>query len=196
MLLKTGSRVVVALTGMIITPLALAHTVTSPTLGLIPGVVHPLTGVDHVLAAMAAGIWGGVSTVRHGRSVIAVFLGMLALGAIAGFAGASMPLVEPVIALSVVVFGALIASRAEWSGLVAGAIAGGFAFFHGFAHAAGLPPTAGAGWYLLGLLLATAFMLGAGLVFGRRLVASGSQFPLQLAGVFFALSGSLLLAYP
>jgi len=196
MLLKTGSRVVIALTGLIIAPLALAHTVTSPTLGLIPGVVHPLTGVDHVLAAVAAGIWGGVSTGRYSRSVIAAFLGMLALGAIAGFAGVSMPLVEPVIALSLVVFGALIALRASWSGTVASVIAGGFAFFHGFAHAAGLPPTAGAGWYLLGLLLATALMLGSGLVFGRRLVVSESRFPLQLAGVIFALTGSLLLAYP
>jgi hypothetical protein len=58
-----------------------------------------------------------------------------------------------------------------------------------------LPLTAGSGWYLLGLLMATAFLLGSGLMLGRRLVACESRLPLQLAGGFFTLIGSMLLAY-
>ena len=195
MQLKAGSRVVLALMGLIIAPLAQAHPVTTQALGLISGFLHPFTGVDHVMAAVAAGLWGAVSAGARRRSVIAAFLGMLALGAIAGFAGASVPLAEPVIALSVIAFGVLIASRTSLSGLVSSGIAGGFAFFHGYAHAAGLPLTAGSGWYLLGLLTATAFLLGSGLVLGRRLIACESRLPFQLAGGFFALIGSMLLAY-
>jgi urease accessory protein len=195
MQLKAGTSVVLALTGLILAPLAEAHTVTTQTLGLIPGITHPLTGVDHVTAALAAGIWVAVSGANHGRSVIAAFLGMLALGALAGFAGASMPMAEPVIALSVVAFGVLIALRVPLSRLVAPAVAGGFALFHGYAHAAGLPVTAGSGWYMLGLLVATACLLGSGIVLGRRLIVAESRFPLHLAGGFFALIGSILLAY-
>jgi len=194
MQLKAGTSVVLALTGLILAPLAEAHTVTTQSLGLLPGIAHPLTGVDHVTAALATGIWVTVSGGNHGRSVIAAFLGMLGLGALAGFAGASMPMVEPVIALSVVAFGVLIALRVSLSGLVAPAVAGGFALFHGYAHAAGLPVTAGSGWYLLGLLVATACLLGSGVVLGRRLVVAESRFPLRLAGGCFALIGSILLA--
>lgn len=192
---KVGLRIVFVFMGLIITHLAQAHPVTAQTLGLIPGIVHPLTGVDHVLAAMAAGLWGAVLGGAHGRSVSIAFLGMLGVGAIAGLFGVSMPLVEPIIALSVIILGILIALRIPLSVLVASAVAGAFAFFHGYAHAAGLPATTGSGWYLVGLLLATAFLLECGNMLGRWLVVSESRLPLRLAGGFFALSGSLLLVY-
>ena len=194
MQLKSRTSVLLALMGMIFTPLAQAHIVTTETMGLLSGVVHPLTGADHVLAAVAAGIWAAVSGGSRARSVIAAFLGMLSLGAVAGFAGASLGLVEPVIALSVITLGVLSALRVSLPGLVAPAIAGGFALFHGYAHAAGLPMMAASAWYLLGLLMATSLLLGAGVASGRWLVKSESRIPLRLAGGFVALIGSLLLA--
>jgi urease accessory protein len=194
MQLKSRTSVLLALMGVIFTPLAQAHIVTTDTMGLLSGVVHPLTGADHVLAGVAAGIWAAVSGGSRARSVIAAFLGMLSLGAVAGFAGTSLGLVEPVIALSVITLGVLIALRVSLPGLVAPAVAGGFALFHGYAHAAGLPMMAGSAWYLLGLLMATSLLMGSGVVLGRWLVKSESRIPLRLAGGFVALIGSLLLA--
>jgi urease accessory protein len=194
MQLKSRTSVLLALMGVIFTPLAQAHIVTTDTMGLLSGVMHPLTGADHVLAGVAAGIWAAVSGGSRARSVIAAFLGMLSLGAVAGFAGTSMGLVEPVIAMSVITLGVLIALRVSLPGLVAPAVAGGFALFHGYAHAAGLPMMAGSAWYLLGLLMATLLLLGSGVVLGRWLVKSESRIPLRLAGGFVALIGSLLLA--
>jgi urease accessory protein len=194
MQLQSRTSVLLALMGVIFTPLAQAHIVTTDTMGLLSGVVHPLTGADHVLAGVAAGIWAAVSGGSRARSVIAAFLGMLSLGAVAGFAGTSLGLVEPVIALSVITLGVLIALRVSLPGLVAPAVAGGFALFHGYAHAAGLPMMAGSAWYLLGLLMATLLLLGSGVVLGRWLVKSESRIPLRLAGGFVALIGSLLLA--
>jgi urease accessory protein len=186
--------------GVIFTPFAQAHIVTTETMGLLSGVVHLLTGADHVLAAIAAiaaiaaGIWAAVSGGSRARSIIAAFLGMLGIGAVAGFAGASLGLVEPVIYLSVITLGVLIALRVSLPRLVAPAVAGGFALFHGYAHAAGLPMMAGSAWYLLGLLMATSLLLGCGLALGHWLVKSESRIPLSLAGGFVALIGSLLLA--
>ncbi|MGB7930885.1 MAG: HupE/UreJ family protein [Gammaproteobacteria bacterium] len=194
MQLKSRTSVLLALMGMIFTPFAQAHIVTTETIGLLSGVVHPLTGADHMLAAFAAGILAAVSGGSRARSVIAAFLGMLGLGAIAGFAGASLGLVEPVIALSVITLGVLIALRVSLPRLVAPAVAGGFVLFHGYAHAAGLPLMAGSAWYLLGLLMATSFLLGSGVALGRWLEKSESQIPMSLAGGFVALIGSLLLA--
>ena len=194
MQLKSRTSVLLALMGVIFTPLAQAHIVTTDTMGLLSGVMHPLTGADHVLAGVAAGIWAAVSGGSRARSVIAAFLGMLSLGAVAGFAGTSLGLVEPVIALSVITLGVLIALRVSLPGLVAPAVAGGFALFHGYAHAAGLPMMAGSAWYLLGVLMATSLLLGSGIALGRWLVKSESRIPLSLAGGFVALIGSLLLA--
>jgi urease accessory protein len=194
MQLKSRTSVLLALMGVIFTPLAQAHIVTTDTMGLLSGVMHPLTGADHVLAGVAAGILAAVSGGSRARSVIAAFLGMLSLGAVAGFAGTSLGLVEPVIAMSVITLGVLIALRVSLPGLVAPAVAGGFALFHGYAHAAGLPMMAGSAWYLLGLLMATLLLLGSGVVLGRWLVKSESRIPLRLAGGFVALIGSLLLA--
>jgi urease accessory protein len=194
MQLKSRTSVLLALMGVIFTPLAQAHIVTTDTMGLLSGVMHPLTGADHVLAGVAAGIWAAVSGGSRARSVIAAFLGMLSLGAVAGFAGTSLGLVEPVIAMSVITLGVLIALRVSLPVLVAPAVAGGFALFHGYAHAAGLPMMAGSAWYLLGLLMATLLLLGSGVVLGRWLVKSESRIPLRLAGGFVALIGSLLLA--
>jgi urease accessory protein len=195
MQLKSRTSVLLALTGVIFTPFAQAHIVTTETMGLLSGVVHPLTGADHVLAAIAAGIWAAaVSGGSRARSVIAAFLGMLGLGAVAGFAGTSLGLVEPVIALSVITLGVLIALRVSLPRLAAPAVAGGFALFHGYAHAAGLPLMAGSAWYLLGLMMATSLLLGSGVALGRWLVKSESRIPLHLAGGFVALIGSLLLA--
>lgn len=194
MQLKSRICVLLALMGVIFTPFAQAHIVTTETMGLLSGVMHPLTGADHVLAGVAAGIWAAVSGGSRARSVIAAFLGMLSLGAVAGFAGASLGLVEPVIALSVTTLGVLIALRVSLPGLVAPAVAGGFALFHGYAHAAGLPMMAGSAWYLLGVLMATSLLLGSGIALGRWLVKSESRIPLSLAGGFVALIGSLLLA--
>ena len=193
MQLKAGFSVLLALTGVIFTPFAQAHVVKTETMGLISGLVHPLTGADHVLAAIAVGIWATVSGGSHARSIITAFLGMLGLGAIAGFAGISLALVEPVIALSVIAMGLLIVLRVSPTRMVAPAVAGGFSVFHGYAHAAGLPVMASSVWYLLGLLMATAFLLGSGVALGRWLAKSESWIPMGLAGVLVALLGSMLL---
>jgi urease accessory protein len=193
MQLKSRLSVVLALTSVIFPPFAQAHIVTTETMDLLSGVMHPLTGADHVLAAVAVGIWASVSVGYRARSVIIAFLGMLGLGAVAGFSGVTLGLVEPVIAFSVITLGVLIALRVSLTRLLAPAVAGGFALFHGYAHAAGLPLMTGSAWYLLGLLMATSLLLGCGVALGRWLMNLESRIPLRLAGGFVALVGSLLL---
>jgi urease accessory protein len=196
MRLKAGSSILLALMGVIFTPLAQAHMATTGTMGLVAGFVHPLTGADHVLAAVAVGIWAAGSGGSHARSVVAAFLALLGLGAIAGFAGVTLVLVEPLIALSVVAMGALILLRVSLPRMVAPAVAGGFALFHGYAHAAAeLPVMASAvWWYLPGLLSATLLLLSSGVALGRWLLRSESHSAVELTGGYVALVGSLLLA--
>jgi urease accessory protein len=190
---KAILTLLLTLLGVTFTPFAQAHIVTAESMGLISGLVHPLTGIDHILAAVAVGLWAALSGGASTRSVAAVFLVMLGLGAVAGFAGIPLALVEPALALSLIAVGALIALRVCVTRVTGLAVAGGFAFFHGYAHTMGLPVTANAVWYGLGLLLSTALLLVSGIALGRWLAKRESRVPVRLAGGLVALIGSMLL---
>jgi urease accessory protein len=191
--LKASSTVLLMLMGVIVTPFAQAHSVTTEMTGLIAGVVHPLTGADHIVAAVAAGMWAALAGSAHVRFITAAFLGMLGLGAFTGLAGIPLSLAEPAMALSVITLGALVVLRVHLPRVAMYAVMSGFALFHGYAHAVEMPMTASAVWYAAGLLLTTSFLLISGIALGHWLRQAESLVPASLAGGFVALIGSLLL---
>jgi urease accessory protein len=145
---------------------AAAHVGRSDLLG--DGFLHPLLGVDHLLAMVTVGLVA-VFLVRPVR-VPATFLAAMASGGALGIAGMSLPFGETAIALSVVALGgALVASRAIRPGAAVGlvAVAG---FVHGHAHGIEAPSTAHPAIYVTGFLLATAALhfAGVGVGFGIR----------------------------
>ncbi|MDF3832759.1 HupE/UreJ family protein [Cupriavidus basilensis] len=110
------------------------------------GLLHPFTGMDHLLAMAGVGVWSalGANSPRETLRMPFAFVALMLAGAALGLCGLALPLVEPMIAASLVAIGLLVALRARlpaWAGM---AIAGGFAVFHGYAHGAELPATAGA----------------------------------------------------
>jgi urease accessory protein len=150
------------------------------------GFVHPFTGLDHLLAMLAVGIWAAQLGGRWTWAVPLAFVGSMALGGALGFGGVRLPLVEPTIAASVLVLGLLVVLRVQlrMSGL---ALAGVFALFHGIAHAAEIPGEASRIVYSAGFVCATALLHAAGVGLGMLPRA-------RLAGVPVALAGLWLLA--
>ncbi|MEI4473048.1 HupE/UreJ family protein [Frigidibacter sp. MR17.24] len=149
--------------------------------GLVSGVMHPLMGADHLLAMVAVGLWAGVT----GRpAAVATFLAAMAAGAGLGLAGVSLPLVEPAILASVVVFGLAVAMARAGSAAALGAVAL-FALAHGQAHAA--EATGATGLFLAGMLAATAALHLAGYALAARL--AGNRVAQGLIGGGVALSG-------
>jgi urease accessory protein len=124
--------------------------------GFTNGLLHPLTGWDHLLAMTAVGIWA----VQCGRRALwlvpLAFVSVMTLGGILGMAGMGrIPLIEQGIAASVLVLGIFIATAVQLP-LPAGAlIVGFFALFHGYAHGAEMPATVSGWLYGLGFVLAT-----------------------------------------
>lgn len=98
---------------------------------------HPFTGADHLAAMVAVGVWSAL-TVRPAWRAPLAFVALLVAGCLAGFAGLSVPGVEPMIAASVLVLGLLVATQKRMAWGVAASLAGVFAFFHGAAHGAEL----------------------------------------------------------
>jgi urease accessory protein len=107
--------------------------------GFADGFMHPLGGLDHLLAMIAVGMLAAHLGGRALWQVPASFVALMAAGGAIGFAEIRLPYVELLIAASVVVLGALVAFRANVPLIAAMAIAGFFAIFHGHAHGAELP---------------------------------------------------------
>lgn len=172
---------------------ALAHTGAGAVHGFGAGLLHPLFGVDHVLAMVAVGLWAGLTGGRARFAYPLAFVGMMVLAGLWGMSGSSLPGVEIGIAVSVVVLGLAIALRAT-PPLAAGAAACAiFAIFHGHAHGAELPQGASGLGYALGFVLATAALHGAGLGLAG-LLAARAPLLARVAGGGLALAGVAILA--
>jgi len=135
--------------------LAQAHTGVGPTTGFAHGLTHPVTGLDHICAMVAVGLW---AVQRGGRAlwlIPFVFVSVMALGGALGAAGVALPFVEKGIIASVLILGVLIAAAVRLPLLVSVFLVGLFALFHGHAHGAEMPDTASGLAYGLGFILAT-----------------------------------------
>jgi urease accessory protein len=153
------------------------------------GLMHPLGGLDHMLAMAAVGAW---ALQIGGRAVWAVplaFVAAMVLGAVAGMAGMAVPGVELGIAASVVTLGAVVALGLKPGVPAAAALVGLFAVFHGVAHGAEIPAGADALGYVGGFALATLALHAAGIGFGAALRGG---IVLRLAGAAAAGAGLAL----
>jgi urease accessory protein len=157
--------------------IALAHTGHAETTGLMYGLAHPISGIDHVLAMVAVGL---LSAHLDGRALWLVplsFVGVMVVGGALGMAGIQVPFAEVGIGLSVIVLGLAVAFRFNLPTLAAMALVGFFAVFHGYVHGAELPAAASGLPYAVGFVGATALLQGVGagfgLLIGRRVVQAG-----------------------
>jgi len=134
------------------------------------GWLHPLLGWDHLLAMLAIGLFG--ASQRHSplarplssRGVLfaGVCLGSLGLGALTGFAGTTIPLIEQGLAASVLALGLLLCTAIQLPARSAAICIAGFAALHGYAHAAEMTAGTNALLYGSGFLVSSAVVVAAG----------------------------------
>lgn len=148
------------------------------------GFMHPLTGLDHLLAMLAVGLWSASShgSVRQAILAPAVFLIMLFVGATLGIFGLQVPMVEPMIMASLLILGLLVASRRVVHGAIGFAVVGLFAVFHGLAHGMELPAGDGVLVFVAGFMLATLMLHMIGLSGGFQLKRCSAWFSRVLGG--------------
>ena len=191
------ARVALAATSVLVATPALAHPGHEAASGFTEGFLHPLSGLDHVLAMVAVGL---IAARIGGRALLLVplaFVGMMVLGGALGVAGTDLPFVEIGIALSVVVLGAALALRPALPVAAAMLLVGAFAVFHGHAHGAEMPETASGLAYGAGFVGATALLHAVGLGLGLsagRLARSLPALRVASAGVAVAGLGLLTAA--
>ncbi len=167
---------------------------TAHASGFSSGLQHPISGLDHVLAMVAVGIWGAQLGGRALWLLPLVFPSAMILGGALAIAGVELPAVELGIALSALVVGLLVVSPFKPTGWLASAVVGGFAVFHGFAHGAEIPLGVGAIEYSVGFVVMTALLHLAGIGIGMLALLPYGAFAVRCAGFGVALGGAWFVA--
>ena len=170
--------------------LAQAHTGHGAD-GFVHGFGHPFSGLDHLLAMFAVGLWSAQLGGHARWQGPALFVLMLAAGAALGAAGIALPWLESGIALSVLLSGLLVAALARPPRLLAMAAIAAFALYHGVAHGLEMPADASGAAYAAGFMLASALLHIAGVAVGQGTLRSAML--LRALGAAIAASGALLL---
>lgn len=160
------------------------------------GMLHPLSGVDHLLAMLLLGWWAwarkNTSGVGQSLSLPCLFVaGMLGGAGIAQALPLVTDLIELILALSLVVLGIQLLQPNRLRTPSALLLAAGIGGCHGYAHGGSLAMAGEPGLWLIGMLLSTLTLHLLGFALARRIQARTWARP--FAAGFAAGSGALLV---
>ena len=172
---------------------ARAHAQLGEATGFVTGLLHPVSGLDHVLAMVAVGLWGAQLGLPAIWVLPVTFPIVMALGALLGMLGVPVPGVEIGIAASALMLGSVIAAERRPPLYVAALLVGVFAIFHGHAHGTELKPGESALLYSLGFVVATGCLHAAGIAIGSIHRWPAGRVALRVAGAGIAAAGLVLL---
>ncbi|RWA71684.1 HupE/UreJ family protein [Mesorhizobium sp.] len=191
-MLSILTRLAPAAAAALMPSLAFAHSGGSHVHGLLSGLQHPLAGIDHLLAMLAVGV---IAARTGGRAAIlmpACFIAAMVAGAVLGTAGIGLPSLESGIALSLVVFGAMVALAKPVPPAFAATLAALFGLFHGNAHGLEIPETVGGMAYAIGFLASTSVLHATGVL--AALTLRSRPAAIRAAGIGTSLVGVALTA--
>ena len=193
---KASLAALVALAAVGLSTTASAHVGDHSHMSFAEGLAHPFTGLDHMLAMVAVGLWASQIGGRALWLLPLTFPVVMAAGAALGFGGAPVGWVELGIAASVLVLGGLVAMRARPSLAVSVPLIAAFAALHGYSHGVELPAEASALTYAAGFIAATLVLHLIGIGLGLAANRGPMRFVARTAGGVIALVGVALLVLP
>jgi urease accessory protein len=168
---------------------ALAHVQPGEAGGFLTGFLHPISGLDHVIAMVAVGLWGAQLGAPAIWLLPVTFPMVMAMGGFLGLIGVPLPGVEFGIAASAILLGAAVMTERRPPLYAAAVLVGFFAIFHGHAHGTELPPGESGLLYSLGFVVATGCLHAIGIAIGAIHRWSAGQVVLRIAGGCVGLAG-------
>jgi urease accessory protein len=173
---------------------AYAHPDGGASSGLVHGLIHPFSGLDHVCAMVAVGLWaaqvGGCAVWR----LPLTFVSVMALGGLLGMANIPVSFVEAGVVASLLVLGMMVATAARFPLQVCAAIIAVFAFFHGYVHGTESPLNHPGVAYVAGFVLSTSMLHITGLGMAWIIREIGRPAWIRLAGAAIMLCGGAIWA--
>jgi urease accessory protein len=174
---------------MLLAPAGQAHVEAGGAGSVVAGFLHPVTGIDHVVAMVAVGLWGAVLGPPAIWLLPVAFPMVMAFGGLLGLLAVPLPGVETGIALSALVLGVLVMFQTRLPLVLTFLLVGLFALFHGFAHGVELPEGGDALLFSLSFVVATGLLHLVGIALGEVRRWAWGQSLLKLAGAAIAAVG-------
>lgn len=171
------------------TQAALAHPVKGQAVGFLTGFLHPISGLDHVVAMIAVGLWGAQLGAPAIWLLPVAFPIVMAFGGMLGLMGVPLPGTEIGIAASAIMLGALVMLEIRPPLAAAAVVVSFFAIFHGHAHGSELPAGQSALLFSIGFVIATGCLHGVGISIGLIHKWLWGQRALRVAGGGVAAAG-------
>ena len=171
-----------------------AHPLLGTQSGFSNGFFHPLSGLDHILAMLAVGIWAAQMGGKAKWIIPITFVGIMSVGGMLGMNNISLPFAEIGILVSVIVLGVLILAGIRLPILVSSILVGVFALCHGHTHGTELPAAASGVMYAAGFALTTIVLHLSGIGFGTAVNKIANEKIVKLSGAMIAIAG-LFLSY-
>ena len=156
---------------------AFAHPGDGAPAGFMAGLIHPLTGPDHLGVMLMVGLWSGLAFPRRWWVCPAAFAGCMIAGFGYGAVGGVLPGSELLILASLVMLGAMLATNARPPLRLAVPALGLIAIAHGFAHGQEARPDGGLAGFAAGFVIATVGLHAAGLGLARLVVRRRRALP-------------------
>jgi urease accessory protein len=194
MKIRRGPGIAVLVTIILSVQTAFSHPQKGEAVGFLTGFRHPISGLDHVLAMVAVGLWGAQLGAPAIWILPVAFPMVMAIGGMLGLMGVALPGIEYGIALSAMFLGAAVMFEIRPPIGVAAALVGFFAIFHGHAHGTELPPDQNALLYSMGFVIATGCLHALGISAGAVHRWAWGQKLLRVAGALVAGGGILFLS--
>lgn len=186
-------RIAVAGGALLLAFPAWAHVQQGQAAGFLAGLRHPVSGLDHVLAMVAVGLWGAQLGAPTIWLLPVTFPVVMAFGGFLGLLGIPLPGVEVGIAASGILLGTMVAREARPPPWLAATLVGFFAVFHGHAHGTELPAGGSGLLYSMGFVTATGALHGLGIAIGVVHRWGWGRRALRLAGLLVAAAGICFL---
>jgi urease accessory protein len=168
---------------------AFAHVQQGEAAGFLTGFLHPISGLDHVLAMVAVGLWGAQLGAPAIWVLPVAFPLVMAMGGMLGLMGVPVPGIEYGIAASAILLGAAVMLEMRPPLVLTAMLVGVFAIFHGHAHGTELPADQSALLYSMGFVIATGCLHALGIGIGVVHRWTWGQKLLRAAGATVCLGG-------
>ncbi|WP_100638264.1 HupE/UreJ family protein [Marinobacter salexigens] len=159
--------------------------------GFLSGLLHPMLGIDHLLAMAAIGFWSIRQSTTMKRGAPLFVVGGMVVGAAIAWGGISLAGVETGIAMSVLLAGVLIATMAKLPTIVGGTLVALFMVAHGYAHGAEMAAGSSLVAYMAGFVVATLAITFAGRGLGVLMLKADNRITRALGGVVAVIGGML-----
>jgi urease accessory protein len=169
--------------------MASAHVHKGEAVSFLSGIKHPISGLDHVVAMIAVGLWGAQLGAPAIWVLPVAFPMVMALGGMLGLLGVPLPGIEVGIAASAILLGAAVMLELRPPLAAAAALVTFFAIFHGYAHGSELHAGENGLLYSVGFVMATGCLHGVGITIGLVSRWSWGRLALRVAGTGIAVAG-------